>query len=121
MSSRVYSSDEVEKIRAHYNQEIQDIKLDYQSRLLAKDREWDKKVRKLAHVPTTILQRDKIDHNITEHAPPRFPGACFLCFFIHIPFQHTSCVIPLCRSYHTFFSRSTQFTVRMMIFISETL
>lgn len=44
-SSHVYSSDEVEKIRAQYNQEIQDIKLDYQSRLLAKDRDWDKKVR----------------------------------------------------------------------------
>lgn len=43
-SSRVYSSDEVDKIRAQYNQEIQDIKLDYQSRLLAKDRDWDKKV-----------------------------------------------------------------------------
>lgn len=43
-SSRVYSSDEVEKIRVHYNQEIQDLKLDYQSRLLAKDREWDKKL-----------------------------------------------------------------------------
>ena len=48
-SSRIYSSDEVDKIRAQYNQEIQDVKLDYQSRLLAKDREWDKKVWRLRY------------------------------------------------------------------------
>lgn len=41
---KVYSVEEVDKIRAQYNQEIQEIKLDYQSRILAKDREWDKRV-----------------------------------------------------------------------------
>lgn len=40
----MYTADEVDKIRAQYNQEIQEIKLDYQSRILAKDREWDKRV-----------------------------------------------------------------------------
>lgn len=39
-----YSYDEVERIKADYQKQLQDTKLEYQSRILAKDRDWDKKV-----------------------------------------------------------------------------